>query len=110
MKPSVKVLLFAASLRSASVNRRLTDVVQAILRKRGVEIDYASMADFDCPSFDADKEPAGIPAGAQRLRERLLASDAFVISAPEYNASMPGILKNVIDWASRFRPQPFNGK
>jgi NAD(P)H-dependent FMN reductase len=37
-----------------------------------------------------------------------LANDAFIISSPEYNGSMPGLLKNAIDWVSRFRPQPFN--
>ena len=37
-----------------------------------------------------------------------MANDAFIISSPEYNASMPGVLKNIIDWVSRFRPQPFN--
>jgi NAD(P)H-dependent FMN reductase len=69
------------------------------------------MADFDSPSYDQDAErESGLPTGAQRLRERLVTADAFMIASPEYNASMPGVLKNVIDWTSRFRPQPFNGR
>src|SRR4029079_17470809 len=48
------------------------------------------------------------PDGANTLHQRLQASDAFIISSPEYNGSMPGLLKNTIDWVSRFRPQPFN--
>ena len=83
-------------------------------RGRGEEMeaaDRASMADFDCPSFNGDVErESGVPAGAQRLRDRLVAADAFLISSPEYNASMPGRLKNAIDWVSRIRPQPFNGR
>ncbi len=69
----------------------------------------ASMRDFDCPSFDGDVERSdGFPPGAEELRRRLEGSDAFVIASPEYNASMPGVLKNAIDWTSRFRPQPFH--
>ena len=45
-----------------------------------------------------------------QLRDRILASDAFIISSPEYNGWMPGLIKNTIDWVSRFRPQPFNEK
>src|SRR5205085_4260862 len=52
----------------------------------------------------------GMPAGATELQRRLVAADAFIIASPEYNASMPGILKNLIDWTSRFRPQPFDGR
>jgi len=48
------------------------------------------------------------PAGAEEFRKRILANDAFIISSPEYNGSIPGLLKNAIDWVSRFRPQPFN--
>lgn len=111
MQPAVKVLLFAASLRKESLNDRLVFVVRGILDSRGIEADHARMTDFDCPSYDGDVEAAdGIPAGAQRLRDRLLACDAFIIAAPEYNGSMPGVLKNTIDWVSRFRPQPWNGR
>src|SRR5687767_2758435 len=104
----VRVLLFAASLRSGSVNARLATLVEGIVAKLGAEVVRATMADFDCPSYDGDLESAeGIPAGAQRLHDRLVECDAFMITSPEYNGSMPGILKNTIDWASRFRPQPF---
>jgi NAD(P)H-dependent FMN reductase len=69
------------------------------------------MLDFDVPSYDGDGEAErGIPKGADELRRRLSDSDAFIVSSPEYNGSMPGLLKNVIDWTSRYRPQPFDGK
>ncbi|HYC62128.1 MAG TPA: NAD(P)H-dependent oxidoreductase [Thermoanaerobaculia bacterium] len=110
MPRNVKVLLFAASLRKESVNARLASVVKSIVERLGVEADHASMSDFDCPSYDQDAEVESMPQGAQRLRDRLLACDAFMIASPEYNASMSGVIKNTIDWVSRFRPQPFNGK
>jgi len=69
------------------------------------------MTDFECPPYDMDVElSAGIPAGAQALHDKLISVDGFMIASPEYNASMPGVLKNTIDWVSRFRPQPINGK
>jgi chromate reductase, NAD(P)H dehydrogenase (quinone) len=77
----------------------------------GAAVDLASMEEFDCPSYDGDVEKgSGIPAGAQELRRRLDASDAFIICSPEYNASLPGVLKNAVDWVSRFRPQPWTRK
>lgn len=67
------------------------------------------MADFDMPPYDQDvHDDEGFPAGADAMRQALEANDAFVIASPEYNASMPGTVKNTIDWLSRFRPQPFN--
>ncbi|HEU4642684.1 MAG TPA: NAD(P)H-dependent oxidoreductase, partial [Gemmatimonadaceae bacterium] len=107
----VRVLIFAASLRRDSLNARLAALAATVTVEQGGMIDRATMADFDCRSYDQDVETtAGIPAGAQRLRERLLAADAFIIASPEYNASLPGVLKNTIDWTSRFKPQPFNGR
>ena len=67
------------------------------------------MAQFDCPSYNGDvQRDGGFPDGAAAFRGRLEASDALVISSPEYNASLPGLLKNAIDWVSRFHPQPFH--
>lgn len=107
---TVNVLLFAASLRKGSINEQLMAAVRAAVEKHGANAVNVPMAEFDCPSYDQDVEAKAIPAGAHRLRERIEACDAFMIAAPEYNGSMPGMLKNVIDWTSRFRPQPFNGK
>jgi chromate reductase, NAD(P)H dehydrogenase (quinone) len=67
------------------------------------------MRDFDAPSYDSDDETTnGFPPGVAEFRRRLQSCDAFVISSPEYNTSTPGGLKNLIDWTSRFHPQPFN--
>jgi chromate reductase, NAD(P)H dehydrogenase (quinone) len=107
----VRVLIFSGSLRRASLNQRLAELAAVVVEEQGGTADRATMTDFDCPSFNGDVErDGGVPPGAQRLRDRLVATDAFIIAAPEYNASMPGCLKNAIDWVSRIRPQPFNGR
>jgi chromate reductase len=107
----IRVLIFAASLRRASLNQRLAELAAVVVEEQGGTADRAAMADFDCPSFNGDVErDNGVPPGAQRLRDRLVAADAFIVAAPEYNASMPGCLKNAIDWVSRIRPQPLNGR
>jgi len=110
-RPQVRLLVFAASLRADSLNKKLAAIVARHFEQRGVTVDHAQMRELDCPSYDGDREQReGIPAGAEELKRRLLANDAFVIVSPEYNASMPGMLKNVIDWTSRFRPQPFDSR
>ncbi len=107
--PNLKVLVFAASLRAESLNRKLATLAARVAEGHGAVVDLASMRDFDVPLYDGDVENArGIPRGAEELRRRLLASDAFIVSSPEYNGSMPGTIKNLIDWTSRFRPQPFD--
>jgi NAD(P)H-dependent FMN reductase len=105
----LRVLAFSASLRAESLNSRLATLAADAIERHGANVDRASMRDFDGPSYDSDLEAdAGMPPGPQALRDRLEAADAFVIASPEYNASMPGVLKNAIDWVSRARPQPFN--
>jgi chromate reductase len=107
----VNFLVFKGSLRKDSLNGRLASLASQVIEQNGGNVDRAHLIDFDCPSYDGDVEAAeGIPTGAQTLRQRLLAADAVVLSSPEYNASMPGVVKNLIDWTSRFVPQPFKGK
>ena len=109
-KPPIHLLVFDASLGSGSLNDRLATLVASIAGQR-VTVDRDRMEAFDSPSYDADVERAsGLPAPADALRRRIDAAEAFVIVSPEYNGSMPGGLKNVIDWVSRAKPQPFNGK
>jgi NAD(P)H-dependent FMN reductase len=109
-KPPIHLLVFSASLRSGSLNDRLAALVAAIAGER-LTVDRGRMEEFDGPSYDADRERSdGLPSGPEALRRRIEAAQAFVIVSPEYNCSVPGILKNAIDWVSRARPQPFNGK
>jgi NAD(P)H-dependent FMN reductase len=110
-EPKLKVLVFGASLRADSMNRKLAALAARIAERSGATVAHASMRDFDVPSYDGDAERAeGIPKGADELRRRLVENDAFIVSSPEYNGSMPGSFKNLIDWTSRFRPQPFDGE
>jgi NAD(P)H-dependent FMN reductase len=107
----VRFLVFSASLRADSLNWRLARQAAETIEANGGAVDFRSMSDFEAPSYNADVlDGSGFPLGADRFRECIQTNDAFVISSPEYNASMPGELKNSIDWVSRFRPQPFNEK
>ena len=111
MREPVRFLVFSASLRAESLNTRLARLAVRLIEQHGGAVDPAAMREFDCPSYDQDAQTRdGIAPGALELRRRLEASDAFVIASPEYNSSMPGLLKNAIDWTSRIRPQPFNGR
>jgi len=107
----VSILVFGGALRTDSLNDRLATLATEAAQHLGATVNRATMKEFDCPSYDGDLEQAtGIPTGAQAFAKRLNENDAFIIASPEYNASMPGCLKNAIDWASRIKPQPFNGK
>jgi chromate reductase, NAD(P)H dehydrogenase (quinone) len=107
----VRFLVFSASLRADSLNGRLARLAADAIEANDGAVDLRSMGDFDTPSYSADvQNEDGFPPGADSFRECIQTNDAFVISSPEYNASMPGVLKNSIDWVSRFSPQPFNEK
>ena len=77
----------------------------------GATVDVAELRDFDMPLYDGDLEAAsGIPEGVQRLAARISAADGMLMASPEYNFSVPGVLKNAIDWLSRTKPMPLRGK
>jgi NAD(P)H-dependent FMN reductase len=110
------ILVLAGSARRDSVNRRLAHVAATTLRARGVQATLLELADHPLPLYHGDLEAReGLPDHARRLKELFIAHGALVIVTPEYNASLPALLKNTIDWVSRPLPGesgylPFAGK
>lgn len=101
---SMRVLALAGSLRRDSCNLRLLDAAAACA-PAGMTIDvYRDLAVI--PLFNEDLEHAGGPAleAVRRLRAAVAGADGLLIATPEYNQSMPGVLKNVVDWLSRAAP------
>lgn len=106
---ALDVLVLSASCRTASFNARLADLAAATIETAGAKTRRVGIKDLDVPGYDGDTEQTGgLPLGAEEFTELLRSTNALVIASPEYNASMPGLLKNLIDWVSRVRPQPFN--
>jgi chromate reductase len=102
-----KVLGFCGSLRQKSYNMIALKTAGELM-PAGMKLEITSFADL--PIYNFDVQEKGFPAGATRLREEVLASDALLFASPEYNWSVGAPLKNVIDWLSRYQPQPFLNK
>lgn len=97
-----KILAFAGSLRKDSYNKKLVKIAIRGAEKAGAEVTYLDLADLPLPIYNEDIETSqGLPANALKLKELMFNHDGFLISAPEYNSSISGVLKNAIDWASR---------
>ena len=108
---TLRLLAFAGSLRKNSFNRKLLKVAVEIAKSGGAEVDVAEFHEFDGPSFNADiQESTGSPPGPEEFRRRLSAADGMLLASPEYNYSIAGPVKNLIDWVSRIRPVPLRGK
>jgi chromate reductase, NAD(P)H dehydrogenase (quinone) len=107
----MKLAAIVGSLRQGSLNRQLLELALRQLAAGGVEIDRIELRALAIPFYDGDVEAAsGVPAGAQELGRRIQAAAGLVIASPEYNMSVPAIVKNAIDWLSRLRPVPLRGK
>lgn len=102
---AITIAVLSGSLRAESLNTKLVlSVAGEIEKMDGVKIDLISLNKLDLPIYDQDIEEKEFPSGADELKKRLIASDAFLVGSPEYNGSISGALKNAIDWASRPRP------
>ncbi len=107
----MRVLAFSASLRKGSFNSLLIKIASNVARDKGCSVDLITLSDFDIPLYNGDiEENDGIPKSVLDLKKKMEDSDCLIISSPEYNYSVPGVLKNIIDWVSRAKPQPFKGK
>jgi chromate reductase len=101
-----KITVFVGSLRDKSFNLGLARAIEKVMPD-GVEFIYA---DINLPLFNEDLE-RDFPAKARALKDLVESSDGILFALPEYNRSVPGVLKNAIDWASRpFGTNSFKGK
>ncbi|MFO1319797.1 MAG: NAD(P)H-dependent oxidoreductase [Burkholderiales bacterium] len=97
-----RLLVFAGSLRAASLNRKLAALAAAGARRAGADVTCIDLRDYPLPIYDGDLEAAsGIPANARALKDLFIAHQGFLIACPEYNAGVTAVLKNTIDWVSR---------
>jgi len=102
MSKNPKILAFAGSLREKSYNKRVLKVAIEGAKNAGAEVTFVDLKDYPMPLYNADlQDTQGFPPIAAAFQRLLLEHDGLLIASPEYNASLPAVLKNAIDWASR---------
>ena len=100
-----RILAFAGSLRRDSFNKKLVKIAAQAARNAGAEVTEIDLKDYPLPIYDGDIEAeSGLPENAKKLKALFLDHKALLLSCPEYNSSITGVLKNVIDWVSRSAP------
>lgn len=98
----VRVLAFSGSTRQESYNQKLASEVANMAAQMGAHVTLVNLKNYPIPLYDGDLEAKqGMPSNAKQLRQMMKQSDIIVITSPEYNASVSGVLKNTLDWASR---------
>jgi len=96
------ILALCGSLRTGAFNMKLLELAAAEARAQGAEVDVVEPKSLgQLPFYDGDVEAQGVPAPVKELRNRLAAANGLLIASPEYNSSIPGGLKNALDWLSR---------
>ncbi|MBA2399084.1 MAG: NAD(P)H-dependent oxidoreductase [Bradyrhizobium sp.] len=99
---ALKILVIPGSLRTGSLNARLAAVAARELAITGAEVTCISLSDFPLPIFDGDLQAkSGVPKHAVNLKRMIAAHHGVLIVTPEYNSSVPALVKNTIDWISR---------
>jgi chromate reductase len=105
--PLIKLLGISGSLRAQSYNSGALSVVGSVMPE-DMEFEVAKLTDI--PFYNADVEQRGFPAVIESFRRKVAAADALIFAVPEYNFSVPGVLKNALEWLSRPPNSPTNGK
>jgi chromate reductase, NAD(P)H dehydrogenase (quinone) len=99
---ALKILVIPGSLRTGSLNARLAAVAALELVQSGAEVTRISLSDFPLPVYDGDLQAkSGVPKHAVNLKRMIGAHHGVLIVTPEYNSSVPALVKNTIDWVSR---------
>lgn len=98
----LKIVAFAGSTRQNSFNKKLARIASNLCSEAGLHTTYIDLKFYPLPLYDGDLEEEIIaPEHALKLRQILQSNDGFIIACPEYNSSISGVLKNMIDWCSR---------
>ncbi|HEY0910633.1 MAG TPA: NAD(P)H-dependent oxidoreductase [Bradyrhizobium sp.] len=99
---ALKILVIPGSLRTGSLNAKLAATIAAELALAGAEVTRISLSDFPLPIYDGDLQAkSGVPKHAINLKRLMATHHGVLIVTPEYNSSVPALLKNAIDWVSR---------
>lgn len=106
---SVKLLAIAASTRADSLNKKLLAIAVAEAKAAGATVTLVDYAACDMPMYHDDDTQA-YPENAKKLSAALKAHDGLLLASPEYNWSIPGSLKNIIDWLSTDKTAPLKGR
>src|SRR5665213_552255 len=99
---ALKILVIPGSLRTGSHNARLAAAAADQLAQAGAEVTRISLGDFPLPIYDGDLQTkSGVPKHAINLKRMMSAHHGVLLVSPEYNSSVPPLVKNAIDWVSR---------
>jgi len=99
---ALKILVIPGSLRTGSLNAKLAATIALELVTAGVEVTRISLTDFPLPIYDGDLQAkSGVPKNAVNLKRMMGSHHGVLIVTPEYNSSVPALVKNTIDWVSR---------
>lgn len=102
MATAPKILAFAGSARTGSLNKKLVNAAAQAARDAGAEVTVLDLKDYPLPIYDGDLEDAtGLPENARKLKDIFRAHQGLLIASPEYNSSVTALLKNTLDWVSR---------
>src|ERR1700682_6588990 len=105
--PALKILVIPGSLRTGSHNARLAAAAAYQFAQAGVEVTRISLGDFPLPIYDGDLQTkSGVPKNAINLKRMIGAHHGVLIVTPEYNSSVPPLIKNTIDWVTRVQDAP----
>ena len=106
---TLNILAFAGSLRSESFNRKALQIAKQIASELNANVIELDLKTLNLPMLDEDLRANGFPESVKKLKNAIASTDVLLIATPEYNHSIPGVLKNAIDWASD-KTNPFDGK
>ena len=107
----MKILVFAGSLRADSCNKKFAREAARLAKEAGHDAEFLDLKDYPMPVYDGDIEAtSGIPERTKALSTKIAEAHGIILATPEYNAGIPGALKNVIDWLSRDKPVTLKDK